>query len=242
MAISFSNSATGGGRKPFVKRPPPTFLTAWSYSRLKLWEGCARKAKYKFLDKLPEPDSEATARGTLYHTVAQGYMTAAKTPPKFPHELAMLEAEFTAARAYKVTAEGEWAFTEQWAPTGWFDSNAWCRIKIDAQWHTTPQHLSVVDHKTGKIRPEEHEEQLELYSVGAFAKYPELKIVTAQMWYLDEGSIGSETYKRPQAAKLQKKWAKRAAPMLADRVFAPNPGNACRWCPYSKSKSGPCEF
>ena len=100
----------------------------------------------------------------------------------------------------------------------------------------------VIDYKTGKIRAE-HEQQLDLYAIGAFATAPKnIERVRAELWYLDAGEINEKLFTRADAEKLKKSWTKRAARMLKDRTFKPNPGDACRWCPYRKDKSGHCKY
>jgi hypothetical protein len=42
--------------------------------------------------------------------------------------------------------------------------------------------------------------------------------------------------------KLADDWEDKTRPMLNDTIFAPKPGNACRWCHWKKSNGGPCKF
>jgi hypothetical protein len=69
--------------------------------------------------------------------------------------------------------------------------------------------------------------------------------VQAELWYLDQGVIWPEApnpVSVKQYPKLQKLWGQRTKAMLTDKTFKPRPGNACRWCTYSKAKGGPCQY
>ncbi len=225
---------------PFQK---PKQFTAWSFSRLHDYRTCPAKAKYKHLDKLPEPPNNAMARGTDIHKLAEDY--AMNRLKRVPEELKLFKEEFKLAREnvspFKA-AELEWAFTSAWQSCDWKDWNrAWVRVKIDLIYEYEPLALRVVDHKTGKMRGE-HEEQLDLYAVAAFKAKPEIEKVEAALWYLDEGQETKKSYTRADEAKLVKFWDRETRGMMRDTVFKPKPNNLCKWCSYSAAKGGPCKF
>ncbi len=226
-------------------------ITAWSFSR---WathsgeNGCPLKAKLKFIDKLPEPSGPAMARGVLIHQLAEATLTAPKLA--VPPELRAVKAVLTRLRKLKAQAELELCLTSAWAKTGWFDANAWLRIKVDAIAGRDKTHrtVEVIDWKTGKYRPEskEYSLQLELYGVGVLSAYPHVEEVHAALVFTDHDQQDAPPFKaaftRADAPRLVKEWGARAKPMLADTRFAPRPGFYCRYCWFSKSKNGPCKF
>jgi hypothetical protein len=245
-------------------------IEAWSFSRYSTYEECPRKAKYKFLDRLKEPGSKAMDRGGDIHLMAEHAVknTAPKandfkslTPAlaqnavrtlrskKLPMELKNFEEEFNEARKSKAVAELELAFTVNWDPCDWRDwDHAWVRIKIDLLKPPTTKEpvVEIIDHKTGRPRSA-YTEQLELYAIGGLLHYPQAEIARARLWFLDEGKIIPEdpkkgVYKRSELPKLQKLWVQRTKPMLNDTVFAPTPGQHCRYCHFRNSNGGPCEF
>ena len=129
---------------------------------------------------------------------------------------------------------------DKWQPVEWFGSAAWLRAVLDAA-YTEADRRVVIDYKTGKIRLE-NMDQLDLYALVVFAHEPTIKIVDAQLWYLDAGELRQRAYTREAMPQIRKTWVARTKKMLADTAFKPTPGNACRWCAFSKAKAGPCQF
>lgn len=230
-------------------------ITAWSYSRYGCYTECPRKAKYKFVDKLPEPGSSAMDRGSAMHAFAEELITgkmSAKEDDKVKYEpfraefvkdiLPSIKKDVTVAKKGKPIAECEWSFTTQWKPTGWFSKDAWCRIKTDLVFMDKKE-LVIVDHKTGKRREEQHQAQLSLYALGGFIMYPTVDKIKTAVWYLDAGAPAlADSYTRDELPDIQNAWLDKTRAMLSDTLFAPRPSNACRWCHFRKSNGGPCEF
>lgn len=227
----------------------PQQMTAWSYSRYRDWKQCPFYAKCKHVLRMPEPGSPAMDRGGVIHKQAQDITEVKKLPRKFPEELATFEEEFKAVRKLQPVCESEWAFNAQWAVTGWFDKDAWCRVKMDLHYVVAEKNrLVVVDHKTGKVQEtEKYKDQEELYALGGMLQYPDISEVEVQFWYLDAGVLmpppdRPAVYPIKQMPNLRKEWEKRVKPMLADKLFVAKPNWSCGRCPYSKAKGGPCKF
>lgn len=229
-------------------------LTSWSFSRYSDYKQCPAKFKYKHLEKLPEPGSEALDRGAAIHTMAEQYIKG-QLPPKVPPDLASFTDELKALRKlykatpHKLVVEDQWAMTAQWTPTEWNNwALCWVRIKLDCAIFETPKRLRVRDWKTGKLRQELYEdylEQLELYALAALLLYPELEEVVPELDYLDLGVVHPQeprVYTRADIPRLKAMWEKRVAPMFKDKVFAPRPNDKCRWCHYRKENNGPCKY
>jgi len=153
-------------------------ITSWSYSRYSQYSKCPASAKYKFIDKLPEPPSPAMARGDDIHKLAEAY---AKGKLKtLPEELKQFEDQFKILKDSNPEVEVTWAFTADWNQTKWDDwNNCKVRIKVDAACldGTT---VYVIDHKTGKLR-DGYDEQLSLYAGAATLVYPHVKTVNTQL-------------------------------------------------------------
>lgn len=219
--------------------PKTTKITSWSYSRFSVYDKCPAKAKYKFIDKLPDPGNAAMERGNLIHKLAENYTKGELK--KLPPELKLFEEEFVELKKSKPIVEESWAFTKNWVKTVWNDwANCALRIKVDAAC-VDGEDLHIIDHKTGKKR-EGYEEQLSLYAVGGGLIFPKVKKIITHLWYLDSGERVEQEYAAKNTSKLQKEWDKKVQPMLNDTRFAPKPSNECRWCPFSKNKGGPCKF
>lgn len=221
----------------------PARITAWSFSRWRDYEECPFKAKCKYVLKLKEPDNQYTARGSQIHKEAEDYAGGALK--KLPASLASFKDEFAKLRKLSPQLEQQWAFTRSWQPTGWFDSNAWLRIKLDVNVMVKGRRY-VIDHKTGKQR-EEHEDQLGLYALGAFLMHPMDDDLEVQDWYLDKKpddptKIVGADFTRDQLDDLKAEWERKTKIMLLDAKFTPKPNDKCRFCHYRKNNGGPCKF
>ncbi len=219
---------SGGGR-----------MDAWSYSRLSDWETCPLKAKYKHVLRMKEPGSAAMQRGSMIHKLAQDY--AEKTLKVLPPELKAFENDFKNLRALNPRCEEQWAFKSDWSITGWFD-RPWLRVKTDAMIIGKDQTTgSIIDHKTGKMK-DEHQDQLSLYAVSSFARYPKLESLSSELWYLDEGKKTALDFERGQFKELKEFWVDRVRPMMEDTRFPAKPNRLCQWCHFRKENGGPCKW
>lgn len=223
-------------------------ITQWSYSRWDVYEKCPRQAMYKFVEKRKDPNvGPAMVRGREIDEKATKYLRGEiKT---LPTELKLLRDEFKTLRKKKATAQLEWAFTRSWDPCGWFAHDCWARVKTDywiagkevaAKPFNTWENSQVIDLKTGRLK--EYEEQMELYGLAGLLMAP--APVDVGLYFSDHGKVvvpQHGTYHQSEVRALKKTWEKRTKKMLSDTVFKPTPGAECRFCPFSKSKGGPCE-
>lgn len=219
-------------------------ITAWSFSRLQDYRKCPLFAKFKHVDKIREPGNDAMARGSAIGTMAETYIMSPKAM-RCPPELKAFEEEFKELRKRKAVCEDQWAFDVNWNETGWFDKDAWLRVKTDIySLNVKTNVMLVVDNKTGKIR-EEHEEQVDLYALGGLLKFPSAEAIDARLWYLDQGvEVPAEPkiYTQADVPRLKTYWLKQVKSMLADTHFAAKPSHACQWCFFSSKKNGPCQY
>lgn len=227
-------------------------LTSWSFSRYNLYKQCPARFKYKHLDKLPDPPSPAMARGDAIHKEAEAFVKGAVK--KLPASLGQFALQFAELKKQKVKfVEESWAFTRTWGHTTWNDwAGCWLRVKLDVAYLVPAYNaLVIIDHKTGKLRDEknaEYEEQLELYGLAGLVQQPEIDVVSPRLWYLDHGVVYPNPeereieYTRKDEKELKKKWEAKVKPMFDDKTFKPKAQHGCQWCPYSKSKGGPCKY
>lgn len=214
-------------------------FTAWSYSRLTLWEECPLRAKLRNLDRHEEPKGPALDRGNEIHKEAENYVLGRGPLTK---NLKPMEDDFKVLKAANPMVEQQWAFNKDWQPTEWFGRDAYVRIICDAV-TVTPPEACVIDHKTGKFRDSSYQEQVELFAMGTMFRYSDVMTVTTELWYLDWNRMIQNEFPRKDVEKLRKKWDKRAAVMLKDEKFPPKPGNHCRWCHFRRSNgTGLCPY
>lgn len=215
-------------------------IPAWSFSRWITYTKCPAQAKFKFIDKLKEPDSPAFAKGNAVHKDAELYLKGEKRA--LPPSLRSLEAEFKALKKLKPMCEVQWGFDSNWAPTGWFDADAWVRVMADAVCSPEKGVLKIIDFKTGK-KYHYHINQLSLYALAAFNKFLDIHKVSAELWYMDTGEIDTIEFHRSEEKSLTVRWKKDTAKMMKDAKFTPTPSaDACKYCHFKKASGGPCKY
>jgi len=238
------------------KKSDPDRIASWSFSRWGAYEECPKKAYFKFIKRIQEPSSPVLERGTAMHKLCEDYLRDPKK--RIPAKVAKIAESLKDYRARGAIPEAEFAFNKEWKSVDWFARDAWCRVKadvtiapiLDAEVPTVEIH----DFKTGgekKLKSGDFEDyytQLELYALSGLLTYPTAERAVASLVFIDHGDVivHPEVFARKDVDKLKKKWETRTKRMLADTVFKPKPGNACRWCHFRKSNSdnggGQCVF
>lgn len=217
-------------------------IKAWSFSAWKGWKQCAFQFKMRRVLKLKEPVSPILERGSEVHDEAAAYLLG--KAKKLPTSLKQFTTAYEELRAKKPEVEMRLAFDKSWKPVDdFFGPTVWMRCVIDAL-VIEGAHATVVDHKTSKPK-EIFEEQLELNAISVFLRWPKVKTVSTELWYVDHGivmPIPRVTYQRKDLASHKAKWKKRVTPMLNDKSFRPNPSYLCRYCHFRKDNDGPCEY
>lgn len=230
-----------------LAKPP---LKAWSFSSLMDFERCKYYTFLKRVQKIPEPErplppgklEHANDRGSRIHDSAEMFV---RGKAKFSPDLRAFESEFRAMQGMfdqgKVSLEGEWGMNNQWEPAEW--KAAWLRLKLDALVFKSETEAVAVDYKTGRKFGNEvkHSEQVQLYQLVTFLRYPKLETVHTELWYLDQNEITSMTFQRHQGLRFRQKWDMRAKKMVEATDFPPNANMfTCKYCMYGPKGSGVC--
>lgn len=225
-------------------------IKSGSYTRLSKFESCKFQAKLAYIDKIPEPErplppgktEHANDRGTRIHEAAEKYI---KGGVELIPELQKFSKEFEKARQLyaegKASTEGDWAFTRAWESVAWMSSDVWLRVKLDVSARLTKKSGMAIDIKSGKKFGNEikHNEQMQLYTIAMFVKFPELEQVVTELWYVDLDDISSVTYTRDQGLRFVPNYERRMDLMTSCIDFPPNPNfHVCRWCPYKPTEKG----
>lgn len=120
---------------------------------------------------------------------------------------------------------------------------AWLRLKLDALVFCSQTEAIAIDYKSGRKFGNEikHGEQLQLYQLVTFLRFPKLETVHTELWYIDQDDITIQTFQRKRGLLFRDKWDKRGSALTNSTEFKPNPGpNACRWCQYGPWNGGQC--
>jgi hypothetical protein len=179
-------------------------------------------------------------RGSAIHKDAEDFVCGAVD--ELPESLKLFYKQFAMLRGAKAEVEVEWGFTSSWEPTGFFAKDAWCRMKTDVSYSPRPKVRAVIDHKTGKIYEIPHKDQLGLYAVGEFIMHPEVEVVIAQDWYLDQDAAIEVEFNRAELPVMKGMWEDRVEPMFKATDFPPKANFTCKWCAFRKAAGGPCCF
>ena len=118
---------------------------------------------------------------------------------------------------------------------------AWLRLKLDAIVHVSAHEAIAIDFKSGRKFGNElkHAEQLQLYQLVAFLRYPMLETITTELWYLDQDELTSATFTRAQGLRFQRNWDMRGNKVTSAIDFPPNSNHfSCRYCAYGLPEHG----
>lgn len=225
-------------------------IPAWSHSRIVIFESCRFRADLQFRQRIPEPPrplppgktEHPNDRGTRVHLAAEKYVGGGvELVPELQNFAPEMERLKELAAKGKVSMEGEWAYAQDWTPVAWMSSDAWCRIKCDVVVFMDTDFAVVIDHKTGKRFGNEvkHHEQMQLYQLGTFLRYPKVKRVRVELWYHDLDELHAAEYRRDQGLRFAAGFEKRGLAITTAEDFPPNPNAySCRWCPYKPVEKG----
>lgn len=230
-------------------------INSWSFSKLGDFEKCKFLCWLKHDQKIPEPErplpegktEHANDRGTRIHTSCEEYIngtTGALTPEADKHFGPQLDLLRVMYEDGLVSLEGEWGMNRDWEPTDW--KTAWLRLKLDAMVMHDERTATVIDFKTGRKFGNEvkHGEQLALYQLVTFLRYPQLEKVYAELWYLDQGTdnVTSLTFIRPVGLKYRSNFDRRGHKLTACDTWPPNPNKfSCQYCQYGPWNGGQCQ-
>ena len=164
-------------------------------------------------------------------------------------ELKTVKALLVDLRKRQAAVELEWAFNRQWEPTGWYDKDAWLRIKTDVCADSAkPPVVDIIDWKTGRCYPD-HAQQRSLYALGGLRLVQIGQLaggskdvqLTVKHIYLDTGLRATEKYAMASLEPLKREWMARIKKMMNDKVFNATPSpRACRYCKFNIKSGGPC--
>lgn len=233
-------------------------IKTWSHSRLVMFEQCKHRAFLKHVKKEPEPErplppgktEHANDRGTRIHENGELFV---KGKAKLGSELrkyftSEFEQLYTLYREKRVFMEDEWAMDRDWEPCKWDAPEAWLRLKLDALVFLSDTEVVAVDVKTGRRDGNEikHAEQVQLYQLVTFLRYPQVETVHTELWYVDIDELHSQTYRRDQGLRFKQKFDQRGEKITTYEFKGEkedaNPSIfTCRWCMYGPKGSGVCK-
>lgn len=227
-------------------------ITSWSFSKLGDFEKCKFLCWLKHDQKIPEPERQlrpdqtehANDRGSRIHDNCEGYVRGDndalcdEAHKHFATEITLLRHLYEEGM---VELEGNWGMDEDWEIAEW--DRAWLRLKLDVLVRCGDDTAIVVDYKSGKKWGNEikHAQQLQLYALVTFLRYPKLETVDAQLWYLDVNERTSQVFTRDQSLRFKHSFDRRGTALTSCTAWPANPNKwNCQWCLYGPEHSGHC--
>lgn len=217
-------------------------VKAWSYSAWDLYNTCPLKYKLEKIDRIEVPTGPALLRGREVHdnlakylrgdTDAPGVEIASPTARRLHEEIRAFDNK---------VIEQQWAFTDQWKGTGWFDKNVWVRVVLDVGVLYDDMTAEVIDHKTGK-NSGSYGDQMEIFSLAVFQRQAPVTHVTTRLSFVDYDSEVFAEHDRSELPGLVDKWREKVRPMFEDTEFLPRPNDKCRFCHFRRSNGGVCRY
>lgn len=221
--------------KPMTNAPQqhsssgPSFVRAWSYSQLSAAELCPRKwASESFYKTIRQTEGSEQNYGKDVHKAFE--LRAAKgvkLPLDLQHHEPNIAKLLSIVKGERVV-EQRIAINQAFEPTGFFDSDVWCRAVIDLMDYDENRAL-IVDWKTGKIRPDF--DQLDLMAAMTQCLVPSLKKIVGAFYWTKERKVSTRSY---PAASISGIWAKfmprveRFQDMVREQDFPAKPNFLCR--------------
>ena len=205
----------------------------YSYSRIRTFEDCPLKFRYRYVDGLPQMATEAMTFGKNIH---EAVAAALQGKPDFSYfdSSQMDEVKSMVQRAVDyvgdrtvVDCEKEFGVTKNFQPFPF--SDAYYRGIVDAVVFSPDKGMEIIDFKTNGINYSK--DQLLLYALLTGTEH---NILPDRLSYLSLRFGKVQTWKIDlmELVEFKENLAKRVSRIENETEFKPNPGEHCSFCSY----------
>lgn len=210
---------------------------AWSHSRISDFKKCRRMFWFKNVDErklIPFTQTEAMKEGERQH---KAFEVRIRDDRPFPDKYAHYEPIAQAILKHPGInyCEEQLTFDTNFAPTGWFDRNAYLRIIIDIL-KINGDKAFAGDYKSGS--PWVDGDQLKLTAAGVMQRFPDINEVTTAYIWLKTGALDTEVYTRDMLPRMWEELMEQPRLLHEATVmdhWPPNPNQRnCRYCPVNE--------
>lgn len=203
-----------------------------SYSSIKLFENCPlRFYRQRVIKDVIDEGGEASKHGERIHSYLENRLKGADLPDEVAKYEPLCVSIEKLAKNGELYIEKELALTSDLMPTGWWDSNAWLRSKLDIL-VVVDNRAIVMDWKTGKRKPDFF--QMQIFAAQVLKHYPEVDQVETALVWLKTMEMDREKYRRENINKVWTEIMKRIQRIhdaYTHDVWPARPSGLCRFCP-----------
>ena len=206
---------------------------AHSYSSIKLFENCPlRYYRQRIIKDVDDPGGEASLYGERVHEALELRLKESKPLPKeLERHEPLCAAIVDNLRQNVIYVEKELTLNENLEPTGWWDSDAWLRSKLDVLIDKGDKAV-VFDWKTGRKRADQF--QMQIFAVQVFKHFPDVQEVLTSLLWLKDDSSTTHFYSRSQTNELWEEIISRIRRIYAAAeadIWPARPSGLCPYCP-----------
>ena len=204
-----------------------------SFSSLKLFENCPYRYYHQRIARtVTDKGGEASLNGERIHKQLETrLLDGSALPPELDKLEPTAQSIERMAEGGELHVEQEMTLTYQLKPTGWWDSDAWFRSKLDVC-VLKGDNAVVIDWKTGKRRPDFS--QLEMFALQVFQQYPNINKVSSTFVWTQTLELDKEVYNREDKSRLTKQLLEKTTRIeqaLAADKWPARPSGLCKFCP-----------
>lgn len=203
-----------------------------SYSAIKQYENCPyRYYRQRITKDVVDEGGEASKYGERVHAFLEKRLKGADIEQEVAAYEPLCQSVERMAKGGELYVEKELVLNENLTPTGWWDSDAWLRSKLDVL-VINGDNAVVMDWKTGKQHPDFF--QMQIFAVQVFKHYPEVEQVKTSLVWLKTMKMDTEQYKRADTNAV---WAdimkriQRIHTSYEHGSWPARPSGLCRFCP-----------
>lgn len=200
----------------------------WSYSFLSTYENCARKAQATYITKEVKWEESPEANyGNRVHKVCEDALNLQQFPDMPYTDTHRFFHDIYSIPKIELVPEQKLGVDRDWQPTDFFASNVWGRGKVDAPLIVNKTTAIIFDWKTGKVREDPFE--LEVQAVLLKAKYPDLENIKGCYIWLKADKYG-EVYDLGSKISNTKRAIQDIMRKVEQGLFYANKNPLCGWC------------
>jgi len=197
-----------------------------------LYENCPlRYFRQRILKDVVDEGGEASKYGERIHAFLEKRLKGAGIEQEVAQYEPLCQSVEKLAKGGSLLIEKELVLTENLTPTGWWETDAWLRSKLDVLVLRGADAV-VMDWKTGKRNADQF--QMQMFAAQVFKHYPEVQRVKTSLVWLKTMEMDTEQYTRIDInvvwAEVMKR-IQRIHDSLEHDKWPARPSGLCRYCP-----------